>query len=49
MAFSDVFNAKFVNDEIEEDGSPFVAQEDGSGGTLVVSVYVEAFFGELVF
>ena len=38
MAVSDIFNTKVVGDEAEEDRSPFVAPEDGSGVALVVAM-----------
>ena len=44
MTFDNVFNAEVINDETEENGSPFVVPEAGIGGALVVAGYVEEFF-----
>ena len=44
VAFVDVFYAKVVNDEAEEDRAPLVAPEAWGGGTLVVTRLVETFF-----
>ena len=41
--FTDVLNVKVVEDDTEEYGSLFMAQEAIGGGALVVSGYVEAF------
>ena len=43
MAFSDVFNTEVVNNKTENNESSFVAPEAGSGETLVVAGFVEAF------
>ena len=44
MMFADIFDTKVVDDETEEDGTPFVTTYARSGGTLVVAMFGEAFF-----
>ena len=48
MAFVDVFYAKVVNNETEEDYAPLVAPEAWGCGTLVLACLVEACFFEFV-
>ena len=38
MVVADIFNTKVVNNEAEEDRTPFVAPNTRIGGALVVSV-----------
>ena len=42
--FTNLINDKVVDDETEENGSPFVVPEAGIGGALVAAGYVEEFF-----
>ena len=48
MTFANIFNTKVAGDEAEEDGTPFVMPWARSGGTLVVSMFGEAFSKEVV-
>ena len=48
MPFTDKFDTKVVNDEAEEDRTPFVTPKARGGGTLVVTMFREAFFKGVV-
>ena len=48
VAFSDIFNVEVVNGETKKDGSPFMVPEAGSGFSLVVYGYIEAFSKDMV-
>ena len=48
MTFTDIFNTKVVDDEAEEDGTPFVMPQALSGVTLLVAMFGEAFFKKVV-
>ena len=45
IEFDNVFNVKVSDHKTEEYGSPFVAPEAGSGGTLVASGFLKHFRG----
>ena len=48
MPFADIFNTKVVDNEDEEDRTPVVTPYARGGGTLVVTMFREAFFKEVV-
>ena len=48
MPFTDTFNTKVVNNKDEEDRKPVVTPKAQGGGTLVVTMFSEAFFKEIV-
>ena len=48
MTFADIFDTKVVDDEAEEDGTPFLTQYARGGGTLVVAIFGETFSKEVV-
>ena len=48
VAFDDVFDAKIVHDEREDNWPPLVSPEAGGDEALVVAVLEEAFFEELL-
>ena len=44
MALANVFDAKIVDDKSEYYGAPLVVPEDRGGGTLVITMLLEALF-----
>ena len=48
MPFTDIFETKVVDSEDEEDKTPFVTSYARGGGTLLVSMFVEAFSRRLL-
>ena len=48
VALSDIFDTKVIDEQAKHNGAPLVALQARSGGSLVVSVLLETFFGENV-
>jgi len=48
VALSDIFNAEVINDEYEEDWTPFVPPEAGCGRTLEVSMPFKSLGEEII-
>ena len=48
MAFANIFDAKVIDNESEEDWAPLVAPYARAGGELIVTCLVEAWPEELV-
>ena len=48
MLFTDIFNTKVVDNEAEEDRTPVVTPYARGGGTLLVTMFREAFPEEVL-